>query len=137
MPAFVPSSLRQRLTALLTGLLVLAVGGGIYLTQSPTADVPRLDPSVVQGTPGQPAFGDLVAAFNRISDSFLKFVGIAALLAFLAGAYSYFLSGGNEDAINKARTQMVGSVIALFIVVAASGIVSIFTNFFKTPGSPL
>lgn len=135
--AIVPVPLRQRLTAVLAGLFIFALGGSFYLVQSPSANVPRLDPSVVAGTPGQPAFIDLVTALERISDSFLKFVGVAALLAFLAGAYGYLISGGNEESINKARTQMVGSIIALFIVVAAGGLVSIFTNFFKNPGNPL
>ena len=44
----------------------------------------------------------------------------------------YFTSGGNEEQIEKGKTQMVGSVIALFIVLAASGIILEVSKFFSS-----
>ncbi len=126
----IPQVVRHRLTTLMVGLVVVAIAGGLALQQSATADIPSFQQPPNLANPTK--YKTLTDVLPSVQSLLLKFVGAVTLLAFMAGAYSYFLSGGNEEQLNKGRQQMVGSLIAFFIVVAAAGIVSIFEKLFKT-----
>ncbi len=129
-------SIRRRLTTTLVALFAVAVIGGVFLQNQPNAasNIPELNPSTLVNSSGgvnPTKYVNIVSVLKDVTDYLIKFVGIAAIFAFLAGAFSYFLSGGNEEQMNKGRTQMLGSFVALFIVLAGGAIVSIFSNFFR------
>lgn len=123
--------LRTRLTVTMLVLLAVALGTASWLTARPSADE-FLD-TAPQDLLVNPTDYTVVAQVGEELPGFLvKFVGVGAIFAFFAGAYAYFLSGGSEDQINKGRMQMVGSVIALFVVIFAERIVNVFVTFFAT-----
>jgi hypothetical protein len=129
-------SVRRRLTTTFVALFALAIFGGVMLQTQLKADsnIPALNASdfVDPAKGANPTkYTNIMAVITDVMGFLIKFVGVAAIFAFLAGAYSYFLSGGNEEQMNKGRTQMLGSFVALFIVLAGGAIVGIFVNFFK------
>ena len=78
------------------------------------------------------SLADFVGAIPYILTAF---IGVGTLFGFLLGAYMYFTSGGNEEQMEKGKTQMVGSVVALFIVLSAGGLIALISNFL-TNGTP-
>lgn len=95
----------------------------LLLSATPTfADDPRVTkipdgPNVIPGVnPAQTNIGELIA-------SALQIVFIAAALAVLIylvwGAFKWITSGGDKDAIGKARGTIVNALIGLFILALA------------------
>lgn len=133
----IPLPVRRRLTTLLVALFGVAIVAGNLLQTQVSADIPPLNPaeaveSLTKGGNNPTSYPTLLPVVTDVSGYLVKFVGVAAIFAFLAGAYSYFLSAGNDEQLQKGRNQMVGSMVALFLVISATAIVDIFVNFFRT-----
>ena len=96
----------------------------------PAGDLDGLNDPVTLNNPSQ--FGTISSLVNKIPEILVSFIGVGALFGFLMGAYMYFISGGNEDGTGKGKVQMVGSIIALFIVLSAAAIVNLASKFFAT-----
>jgi hypothetical protein len=54
-----------------------------------------------------------------------------AVVAFLWGVVQYYLNPGNEEKRKKGKDFIVGGLIALFVMTAMWGIVTIFTTTFQ------
>lgn len=52
----------------------------------------------------------------------LSFLALAILILFFMAGYRWMMAGGNQDAIKKAKSQMINAVIGLVIVLSAWGI---------------
>lgn len=57
-----------------------------------------------------------------------------AVVAFIWGVIQYYLNPGNEEKRKKGKDFIVGGLIALFVMVAMWGIISIFTTTFNVGG---
>ncbi len=57
---------------------------------------------------------------------FLGFVGILAVVSLVASGYMYVASGGDEEAAGKAKKNLIGSILAIVIIVSAFVIVRAF-----------
>ena len=143
---------KRRLTSLFGLLALVAITGSLALDRSANADTNLLlqQPNLSTVNPAASPFGDhktyteistspdekgVYGFLNDFNSLLFVFAGAFAILAFFAGAYSYFLSGGNEENMKKGRTQMLGSVIAFIIIAGAAGVVSIAEKLFKS-GKP-
>ena len=143
---------KRRLTSLFGLLALVAIAGALALNRSVSADSnlllqpPGLTPANNPAASpfDQKAYTEIVSLpneknanglLNEFRAILFRFAGGLTILAFFGGAYTYFLSGGNEEAINKGRTQMIGSLIAFVIIAGAVGAVSIFEKLFRT-GKP-
>jgi formate hydrogenlyase subunit 3/multisubunit Na+/H+ antiporter MnhD subunit len=51
------------------------------------------------------------------------FGGLAFLTWFVIGAFTWASSGGNQEQLNKAKSQMSTAVAGLFILILATGLV--------------
>ncbi len=155
----------RRLNGLFGLLALVAIAGAIALNQPASADKPcstgapganaspttllLQDPAQCLPNPAQSPFtgktyDTLVAVpkttgtsgfLNDLPKLLVGFAGAFAILAFFGGAYTYFLSGGNEDHMTKGRHQMLGSILAFAVIVTAEAIVGIVAKLFAT-GKP-
>jgi|GEM_PF-5884165 len=104
------------------------VNGSTIGTPTSNSDLLRSTLNLGNPTP----FGtvkDFIAYIPRV---LFYFIGVASLFGFLVGAYTYFVSDGKEDMLEKGKAQMVGSIIALIIVLSAAAIVAGASQFAKT-----
>ena len=143
---------QRRLTSLFGLLALVAIAGALALNHSATAasslsDPPQIPTNVAQ----QPkAYGDhayteilcipkntatCTGFLNDFNTTLVAFAGTFAILAFFGGAYTYLLSGGNEENIKKGTHQMIGSIVAFAIIVFAELFVGIADKLFQT-GKP-
>ncbi len=110
---------------------------GTAATSAPVVSAPVADSNALT-TPlniqavNPTKFTTIAQFLTDIPTILLSFIGTAAIFGFLLGAYMYFIAGGTEENVEKAKTQMIGSVIALFIVLAAAGITYELQTFFSS-----
>lgn len=162
--SLLPVPQKRRLTSFLGLLALVALAGALALNQPASADkvcptgapgkdaTPTTlllqDPAQCLPNPAQSPFtGKRYDTLIEISGSkatgflvdfkklLIGFAGAFAILAFFGGAYTYLLSGGNEDHMTKGRHQMLGSILAFAVIISAEAIVGIFEKLFAT-GTP-
>lgn len=73
--------------------------------------------------------GGLVEAVIYITRAILVLVGLAAVIMLIIGGIQYVVSGGNEDAVGKAKNTILYAVIGIVVVALAYAIVSFVTTY--------
>ncbi len=65
-----------------------------------------------------------------ILDLIVPIIMVLALIYFFVGLVKYIMSAGDEEAKGKGRSIMINGVIALFVMAAVWGLVSLISNTF-------
>ncbi len=81
-----------------------------------------------------PQFGDVLTFIIRI---FFIIAGLIAMLYLLLGAFSWITSGGNKEAVDKARDKIMNAVIGVILIFAVLAIVGLIEQLFFPPDSGL
>ncbi len=81
-----------------------------------------------------PDFGDVLTFVIRL---FFIIAGLMAMLYLLLGAFSWITSGGNKEAVDKARDKIMNAVIGVVLIFAALAIVGLIEQLFFPVGSGL
>lgn len=71
---------------------------------------------------------DIRLVIANIIKVFLGFLGIIFLALIIFAGYRWMTSGGNEEDVKKAKSQIINAVIGLVIIFAAYSITSFVTN---------
>ncbi len=85
--------------------------------------------TVAQVHPGFPIpdFGMMLTFVIRI---FFTVAGLVAMLYLLLGAFSWITSGGNKEAVDKARDKIMNAVIGVILIFAVLAIVGLIEQLF-------
>lgn len=70
-----------------------------------------------------PGFGDVLGFIIRV---FFIIAGIIAIIYLLLGAFAWITSGGNKEAVDKARDKIMNAVVGvilIFVVLALVGLI--------------
>ena len=81
-----------------------------------------------------PALGDAELLATKIINFFLGFVGLIAVLMLLLGGVRYLTSGGDDQAVQKAKSTILYAIIGIVIVVLSYAVVFTITNALLDPG---
>jgi hypothetical protein len=84
-----------------------------------------LNQTVASGDFTVPDLGTVLTFTIR---SFFTVAGLAALLFLILGAFGWITSGGNKEAVDKARDKIMNAVIGMIILFAALAIVGLLEN---------
>ncbi len=69
-----------------------------------------------------PNFGDVLTFVIRI---FFIIGGLIAMLYLLLGAFAWITSGGNKEAVDKARDKIMNAIIGVILIFAVLAIVGL------------
>lgn len=72
-----------------------------------------------------PTFAQVLTFLIRL---FFVIAGIVALLYLLLGAFGWITSGGNKEAVDKAREKIQAALIGLILIFAVLAIVTVMEN---------
>lgn len=72
-----------------------------------------------------PSFAQVLTFLMRL---FFVVAGIVALLYLLLGAFGWITSGGNKEAVDKAREKIQAALIGLILIFAVLAIVTVMEN---------
>lgn len=72
---------------------------------------------------------DLEYIFARILNVFFGFAGLALLVMFIVGGFSYLTAGDNPKAAEKARNTLTFAVIGLVVILLAWFIMKFLVDF--------
>lgn len=81
-----------------------------------------------------PDFGQVLTFVIRF---FFIIAGLMAMLYLLLGAFAWITSGGNKEAVDKARDKIMNAVIGIVLVFAVLAIVGLIEKLFFPAGSGL
>lgn len=76
-------------------------------------------------TPPENVPTDLAQAVMNIINFVLGISSMIAVLMIIYAGFLYLVSGGNEDAVDRARRTMANAIIGLFIIGLAYAIVNV------------
>lgn len=93
--------------------VAMAQGGGITPTVQPTS------------LPGTADFGALLTS---VINWFLTLVGLIAVIMLIIGGFRYLTSGGNQEAVEKAKNTILYAIIGIVIVILSYAIVATITG---------
>lgn len=72
-----------------------------------------------------PSFAQVLTFGIRL---FFIVAGLVALLYLLLGAFGWITSGGNKEAVDKAREKIQAAIIGLILIFAVLAIVTVMEN---------
>ncbi len=75
---------------------------------------------------GEP--NSIIQILSYLINIFLGFIGFIFLILIIIGGFTWMTAGGNQDNINKAKSQIKAGIIGLTIIVAAFSIAWFVTN---------
>jgi succinate dehydrogenase/fumarate reductase cytochrome b subunit len=78
----------------------------------------------------------LLDLLNGIINAVIPFLIAIAVLFFVYGLVKFILNAGDEGAQKEARSFMIWSVVALFVIVSVWGLVNILVNTFGLETTP-
>ncbi len=78
-----------------------------------------------------------LAKFEDILRRIVPILMVLATVVFLYGVIRYVTAGGDSDKISEGRNYMIYGLIALFVMVAAWGIVAILVDSFGVGGGTI
>jgi hypothetical protein len=111
----------KKVTAIITSSAGFLLNAGLALAQ------PTRDTKVTFGgagvDPNQRSVGDVIS--NALMIVFIA-AGLAVLIYLIIGAFKWITSGGDKDAIGKARGTIVNALIGLAILALAFFITVLF-----------
>lgn len=81
-----------------------------------------------------PQFGDVLTFIIRI---FFILSGLIAMLFLLLGAFAWITSGGNKEAVDKARDKIMNAVVGVILIFAVLAIVGLMEQLFFPADSGL
>ncbi len=112
------SSLKKNITIVSANAILFMTAAAKVFGQAP-------DPAEVQINETDigfriPNFSELLSFMIRF---FFVIAGLAALFYMLWGAFSWVVSGGESDAVEKARSKITAAVIGVLLIVATLAII--------------
>ena len=78
--------------------------------------------------PKAAASGSLGSNITKLIDYFLGFLGLIAVAFIIYGGVLMVTSGGNEDAVGKAKKIITYAAIGIVLIMLSFAIVSFVTN---------
>lgn len=112
----------KKLAALLSSTGYLLTLTSVYAQDGPTRNT-KVTFGGVGIDPGQRSVGDVIS--NALMIVFIA-AGLAVLIFLIIGAFRWITSGGDKDAIGKARGTIVNALVGLAILALAFFITVLF-----------
>jgi len=73
----------------------------------------------------------LPALIGNVISIILGFVGTIFFILVIVSGIQWMTAGGNEEAVKKAKTRLINSILGLALILAAYGITYLVTNVFS------
>lgn len=85
------------------------------------------------GTDKVATFSSLETLFSNLIQGVVAFAGVALLVMFLVGGFSFLFSGGDPKKVEQARGTLTNAIIGLVVIVAAYLILKLIEVFTGVP----
>ncbi len=121
------TSLKTKITAVALGLSIFGLMAGVAVGQLQNPNIPGVTPV------GPSTVGGMVDIIRAIVRWVYIILFILAVLFILFAAFTYLTAGGAEEAINKAKTQLIYAAVSIAVALLAVGFSVIIQNFLETP----
>jgi len=122
-------SLKTKITAVVLGISLLGIMANIAIGQLQNPNIPGVTPV------GPSTVGGMVDVIRGIVRWVYIIFFILAVLFILFAAFTYLMAGGEPEAVNKAKTQLIYAAVAIAVALLAVGFQAIITNFLTAPTS--
>ena len=108
-------NLKTKISVLALTLLTLPFSGIVYAQETVTPDIRDIN--------------DIYYLIKRVAGWFQAFFFIIAAIFIIIAAFTYLTSGGDEDKVKRAKTELIYAVIAIVVALLAFVVVAIMRNF--------
>ena len=117
--------LKTKISTLALTLLMLPFSGIVYAdVETPESFKPNIQ-----------HIRDIYDLIFRVARWFQAFFFVIAAIFVIIAAFTYLTSGGDEDKIKRAKTQLIYAVIAIIVALLAFGVDTIMKNFLGGTGN--
>jgi len=120
-------SLKTKITAVVLGVSLLSIMVNVAVGQI-QSNIPG-----VQNVTGITTVGGLVDIVRGVVRWVYIIFFILAVLFILFAAFTYLTAGGEAEAINKAKTQLIYAAVAIAVALLAVGFQQIIQTFLTAP----
>jgi len=108
-------NLKTKISVLMLTLLTLPFLGIVYAQTSYTPDIRDIH--------------DIYNLILKVARWFQAFFFVIAAIFVIIAAFTYLTSGGDEDKVKRAKTELIYAVIAIVVALLAFVVVAIMRNF--------
>jgi len=119
------NSLKTKISAAIVGISIF----GLMISIAVGATIPGVNPV------GPSTVGGLVDVVRAIVRWAYILFFILAVLFIIFAAFTYLTAGGEAEAINKAKTQLIYAAVAIAVALLAVGFEQIIINFLQSPAA--